>query len=101
MATVDQKSGGYTIAAHASGKPGDPASTFTFWWGEDAKPTEYFDVSIEPNPPVFDMIPLVETQRAIALANATPRQPVLILTLRNDNDFPVPFFANHVHIYSF
>jgi hypothetical protein len=53
MADVDTKSGTYTVRAHASGRLGDPESTFTFWWGNDAKPTEYFDVSIEPNPAFF------------------------------------------------
>jgi hypothetical protein len=53
MADVDTKSGTYTIRAHATGVPGDPDSTFTFWWGNDAKPTQYFDVSIEPNPAFF------------------------------------------------
>lgn len=96
MADVDTKSGNYTIRAHATGVPGDPDSTFTFWWGGDAKPTQYFDVSIEPNPAFLPMIPLVETQRAFGIADATPRQPVLILTLSNPNDFDVEFFANHV-----
>jgi hypothetical protein len=92
---IDTKSGGYTIRANATGVPGDPDSTFTFWWGDDAMPTEYFDVSIEPNPVNFPMIPLVETQRAYDIAPATPRQAMLILTLRNPNDFDVDFFATH------
>jgi hypothetical protein len=96
MTDVDTKSGTYTIRAHATGVPGDPDSTFTFWWGKDAMPTQYFDVSIEPNPASLPMIPLVEIQRAIGIADATPRQPVLILTLKNHNDFDVEFFANHI-----
>ena len=98
MADVDTKSGTYTIRAHASGVLGDPHSTFTFWWGNDAWPTQYFDVSIEPNPAHLPMNPLVQTHRSIGMANATPRQPVLILTLSNPNDFDVQFFANHVRV---
>jgi hypothetical protein len=94
MAKAHTKSGTYLITANAT-------STFTFWWGDDAEPLQYFDVSIHPNPPVFPMIPLVETQREIAVADVTPRQPVLILTLRNPNDFDVEFFANHVRVTDF
>jgi hypothetical protein len=96
MADVDTKSGNYTIRANATGVPGDPDSTFTFWWGDDAKPTEYFDVSIEPNPFFFPMIPLVVTQREYGIAPATPRQTLLILTISNPNDADVDFFANHI-----
>ena len=91
MTDVDRKTGVYTAPALTS-------TDFTFWWGDDAKPTEYFDVSIEPNPPIFDMVPLVEVQRQYTMAPSTHRQPMVILTLRNDSDFDVQFFANHVRI---
>ena len=91
MANVDRKTGTYTIRAHTT-------QEFTFWWGSDALPTEYFDVSIEPNPAVFNMIPLIEERRQITLFNGAPRQPMLILTLRNNNNFDVEFFANHIRI---
>ena len=42
---------------------------FTFWWGSNAVPTAYFDVSIEPNPKVFNIIPLIEEKREITLFN--------------------------------
>jgi hypothetical protein len=96
MADVDTKSGTYTVRAHASGRLGDPESTFTFWWGNDAKPTEYFDVSIEPNPAFLPMMPLEETHRQYTMAPSTHRQPMVIVTLSNPNDFDVQFFANHV-----
>jgi hypothetical protein len=46
MAHVELKSGGYTI-------PAKTTQEFTFWWGSDALPTAYFDVSVEPNPKIF------------------------------------------------
>ena len=39
------------------------------------------------------MVPLIEERRAITLFNGAPRQPMLILTLRNNNNFAVDFFA--------
>jgi hypothetical protein len=92
MANVELKSGGYTIPALTT-------QEFTFWWGSDALPTAYFDVSIEPNPKIFNIIPLIEVKREITLFSGAPRQPQLILTLRNNNDFAVDFFANHVRVY--
>ena len=91
MANVDHKTGTYTIRAHTT-------QEFTFWWGSDALPTEYFDVSIEPNPVVFNMIPLIEERRQVTTIapSGDVRQPMLILTLRNNNTFDVPFFANHL-----
>ena len=53
MADVQIKTGGYTI-------PAQTTQEFTFWWGSDALPATYFDVSIEPNPKIFDIIPLIE-----------------------------------------
>jgi hypothetical protein len=46
----------------------------------------------------LDLIPLVEEGRQIATIapKGEVRQPQLILTLRNNNTFDVPFFANHV-----
>jgi hypothetical protein len=43
MADVDTKSGTYTIRAHATGVPGDPDSTFTFWWATAAMATYAYD----------------------------------------------------------
>jgi hypothetical protein len=96
MADVDRKTGIYTVRAHASGRLGDANSTFTFWWGDDAKPTEFFDVSIEPNPAFLPMQPLEETHRQYAMAPSNHRQPMVIVTLSNPNNFDVEFFANHV-----
>ncbi len=92
MANVETKSGIYTIPALTT-------QEFTFWWGSNAVPTAYFHVSIEPNPNVFNIIPLIEEKREITLFNGAPRQPMLILTLRNNNHFAVEFFANHVRVY--
>jgi hypothetical protein len=92
MPNVELKTGTYTI-------PALTIKDFTFWWGSNAVPAAYFDVSIEPNPKVADMIPLEEVQREITLFNGAPRQPMLILTLRNYNNFDVEFFANHVRVY--
>ena len=92
MADVQEKTGGYTIPAGTS-------QDFTFWWGDDYLPTAYFNVSIEPNAEGLDMIPLIEEGRQITtIAPNGRRQPMLILTLRNNNNFDVPFFANHIHV---
>jgi hypothetical protein len=91
MATVELKTGVYTVPALMSRE-------FTFWWGSNAVPASYFDVSIEPNPPVPNIIPLIEERRVITLFDGAPRQPMLILTLKNDNDFDVEFFANHIRV---
>jgi hypothetical protein len=55
-------------------------------------------VSIEPNPRIFNMTPLIEERREITMFNGAPRQPMLIVTLRNNNNFDVEFFANHVRV---
>jgi hypothetical protein len=91
MANVRVKSGGYTILA---GK----TQSFSFWWGADYFPAGYFDVSIEPNAEGLDMIPLIEEGRQITTTapSGDVRQPMLILTLTNNNKFGVPFFANHI-----
>jgi len=96
MATVDYKSGDYRIAASSS-------QQFTFWWGTDEHElTQYFDVSIGVvfSPRIESYLPLVEEQRAYLLdtSEGTARQ-VLLLTLRNDNNFEVNFVANHIRIY--
>jgi len=92
MANVELKTGVYTVPAKKS-------QEFTFWLGSNAVPASYFDVSVEPKPKVFDMVPLIEEKREITLFNGAPRQPMLILTLRNENNFDVDFFANHVRVY--
>jgi hypothetical protein len=97
MATIEYKSGDYQIGPSSS-------QQFTFWWGPDFhEGTEYFDVSIAPtfNPNVTSQqLPLVEEQRAYLLDTSERfARTVLLLTLRNDNKFPVFFIANHVRIY--
>ena len=92
MANLELKTGVYTIPALKS-------QEFTFWWGSDALPAEYFDVSIEPNPKNANMVPLIEEKKVITLFNGTPSQPMLILTLRNNNNFAVYFFANHIRVH--
>jgi hypothetical protein len=90
MANVRIKMGGYTIHAQKT-------EEFTFWWGDDYQPASYFDVSTEPNADNNDLIPLIEEGRKITTIFPNGhRQPQLILTLRNNNTFDVPFFANHV-----
>jgi hypothetical protein len=46
------------------------------------------------------MIPLIEERRRITTIapSGQLRQPMLILTLRNNNKFDVLFFANHIHV---
>ncbi len=92
MPSAELKTGEYTIPALTT-------QEFTFWWGADALPAEYFDVSIEPNPRNPNMIPLIEERREITLFNGAPRQPMLILTLKNKNNFAVEFFANHIRVH--
>ena len=90
MADVKVKSGFYAI-------PAQKTQDFTFWWGSDYMPAAYFNVSIEPNAEGLDMIPLIEERRQITtIADRGRRQPMLIFTLRNNNNFDVPFFANHI-----
>jgi hypothetical protein len=93
MADVQVKSGTYTIPAQSTRE-------FTFWWGANYFPAGYFDVSIEPNAEGLGMIPLIEERRQITTIapSGDVRQPMLILTLRNNNNFDVPFFANHIHV---
>ena len=91
MANVELKTGGYTI-------PAKTTQEYTFWWGSNALPAAYFDVSIEPNPKIPTMSPLIEERREVTLFGESPRQPMLIVTLRNNNDFALDFFANHVRV---
>jgi hypothetical protein len=88
---VHTKTGTYTI-------PALTIQDFTFWWGADYLPASYFNVSIEPNAEGLDLIPLVEEGRQITTIapKGDVRQPQLIFTLRNNNSFDVPFFANHI-----
>jgi hypothetical protein len=99
MANVEYKAGAYQIGPSTS-------QQFTFWWGAGSFiQSEYFDVSIapdyDPNRP-RQPLALIEEQRSYVLD--TSEDPVgkivLLLTLRNDNDFPVYFTANHVRIYT-
>ena len=89
---IEYKAGEYTIAAATS-------QQFTFWWGSGAEESEYFNVSIAPDPKIANLIPLIEEQREIALFDGTPRQTMLILTLRNNNNFAVKFVANHIRVH--
>lgn len=93
MANIDYKDGGYSIPALSS-------QQFTFWWGRDSKaPNEYFNVSISPTLDSANL-PLVEEKREIIYASGEgPGRVVLYLTLRNDNNKPVHFLANHIRIY--
>jgi hypothetical protein len=98
MTTVQYKAGNYQIGASAT-------QEFTFWW-EPGDGPEYFDVSIAPivndkYPP--QRLPLIEVQRGYILDTSVYPygKMVLLLTLRNDNDFPVGFIANHVRIYDY
>jgi hypothetical protein len=96
MANTDYKEGGYSIAALST-------QQFTFWWGRDSKgPHEYFDVFVSPElnrqHPV--MKPLIEEHREYYFDGSEgPGRHVLLLTLRNNNDFIINFVANHVRIY--
>jgi hypothetical protein len=98
MANTDVISGGHTITAHAE-------TTFTFWWPplqlNHADTPGYFDVSISLRTIVST--PLLEVKREMFLEKepGTVRdwRYMLLLTLRNDNDFDVNFIANHVRVH--
>jgi hypothetical protein len=91
MANVEYKSAVYTIGPSSS-------KLFTFWWGQGSTGVEYFDVSVgvDPQPNHPTQLPLVEEQRAYVWDQRDGK--VLLLTLRNDNNFEVFFIANHVRI---
>jgi hypothetical protein len=96
MATVQYKSAVYYIGPSAT-------QDFTFWW-DSTDPIGYFDVSIQPDADPQHPIqqPLVEVQRAYYWdGTGAPEniRNVMLLTLRNDNDFQMAFIANHVLIY--
>jgi hypothetical protein len=95
MASVDYKSAVYKIGPSTS-------QQFTFWWGKGSTGVEYFDVSIgvDPQPRHPTQLPLVEEKRAYLWDGSEPGNPrkILLLTLRNDNNFEVLFIANHVRI---
>ena len=45
------------------------------------------------------MTSLIEERRAVTMFGEAPRQPMVLLTLRNNNNFDVDFFANHIRVY--
>jgi hypothetical protein len=96
MATIEYKAGDYQIGPSSS-------QQFTFWCGLDSRGvSEYFNVSIAPDllPNNLPQLPLVEEQPAYLLdMSQTPGRIVLLLTLRNDNNFAVYLTANHIRIY--
>jgi hypothetical protein len=93
MASVDLTVGEYTI-------PSQSTNTFTFWWpGGGLK--SFFDVSIMPEANQVDpsITPLVEIKRERGVRLIDRRTvPTLNLTLQNNNNIPVKFFASHVHV---
>jgi hypothetical protein len=99
MANVDLKVGEYTIAPLST-------NTFTFWWpippghlGSGLK--SFFDVSIMPEPNQVDptITPLVEVKRERGVQRVNRQTvPTLHLTLQNNNDVPVKFYASHIHV---
>ena len=94
MANIEYKEGSYSIAANLSHR-------FSFWWGSDSNGSkEYFNVSIAPTGASEDLL-LVEEKREIMYVKdgKGPAREVLYITLRNDNDVPVHFVANHTRIY--
>jgi hypothetical protein len=91
-AVIEYKAGEYKILA---GK----TQSFTFWWGDGAEQSEYFDVSIAPNPRTANLIPLIEEKREIGLFEGSPPQTMLIVTLTNNNPVDVNFLANHIRVH--
>jgi hypothetical protein len=82
------KNGGYTIGASQT-------QSFFFWWGEGVDTTHlYFDVSINPLPTAVPMTPLVVLEKSVTFDAAN--SVVIIITLKNDNAFPINFIANHI-----
>ena len=67
--------------------------------GDGAEESEYFNVSIAPDPNIANLIPLVEVSREIALYEGTPRQTMILLTLQNKNTNAVNFVANHIRVH--
>jgi hypothetical protein len=95
MASIDYKEGSYSIAANQSHR-------FSFWWGTDSNGSkEYFNVSIAPTGASENLLLLEEKREIMYVKDKDGKGPpreVLYLTLRNDNDVPVHFLANHVRI---
>jgi hypothetical protein len=91
--TTEYKVGGYDVPAGAVKHP------FTFWWGHDAKDNEFFDVSISPDLKTDPTMKPLLLEKEIAQFDGTPRQPVIILKITNENTFAVHFNAHHVRIY--
>ena len=89
---VEYKAGDYKILAGRT-------QPFFFWWGDGAEQSEYFNVSIAPDPKIASRSPLIEVSREIALFEGTPPQTMLILTLTNNNHFDVNFLANHIRVH--
>jgi hypothetical protein len=93
MASVDLKVGEYKIAKKTQ-------HTFTFWW-PDAGLKSFFDVSIMPEADAVNptISPLIEVKRVRGVALKDRKTvPTLDVTLQNDNDKEVKFFASHVHV---
>lgn len=94
----DYKKGSYTIAAQST-------QQFTFWWSQgldEHHGAQYFDVSIavqsdDRNPLMKPLVELKRESGYVARPSDQDRR-VLYLTLQNDNNFPVTFWANHVRI---
>ena len=98
MASVDLKVGEYTIPDGRTLT--NRQQTFTFWW-PDPPLKSFFDVSIMPEADAVNptISPLVEVQRVRGVANINRKTvPTLDVTLQNNNDKAVKFFASHVHI---
>jgi len=91
MASANIAVGGYTA-------PRNQSATFTFWWPDGGSSNMFFDVAVQvENIGQQTMRPLEQTGRAMAYAPDVGGQ-VLYLTLRNDNDFDVPFNAVHLQV---
>ena len=100
---VDLIKGAYSIPAHQT-------ATFTFWWPdkndqEDDSITEgYFDVSIRVTTGIST--PLLEVKREYNRESDYIRETehaiwrtLLLLTLQNDNDVDVEFWAAHLLVH--
>jgi hypothetical protein len=96
MAKIDYKDGSYSIAALST-------QQYTFWWGRNsAAPHQFFDVSISPELSLrqITMKPLIQEKKETGFDSSEGAgRVILYLTLRNENNFAVTFFANHVRIY--
>ena len=98
MADVNRISGLYTAPANST-------TAFTFWWpNEPQTGNQFFNVSVAPqfdDPAHFNMSPLVEVSREwlYVVEGVGHVRTQLNLSLRNSNDFPVKFLANHVRVH--